>query len=133
MHTRFFPKTPSWLMAMAMAGLLTGCASTAGQNHRSAQQWHSTTNENGHIPQNIQTFLSEGAEQSAAVFKQTPWGKQAELRIESRYFAGSGRQCVRLNVAPVGESPKTAIACNQNRQWVSVRPVTQLVNIQEKG
>jgi len=133
MHTRCLPKTPRWLIALGLAGLLTGCASTADQYDRSADQWHSTASENGQIPQNIQAFLHKGAEQSNAVFEQTPWGEQAELRIESRYFAGSGRQCVRLHVAPAGEPGQTAIACQHNRQWVSVRPVTEMLNVQEKG
>ena len=133
MQTRLPTFSPRWLAALALAGVLTGCAHTPGSNARSGDQWHSTTTQNSQIPANVQAFLRKGTEQSTAVFEQTPWGGQAELRIESRYFAGSGRECVRLHVAPAGGSSKTAIACNQNNQWVSVRPVTQLLNIQGKG
>ncbi|NWO04306.1 MAG: hypothetical protein HLX50_00950 [Alteromonadaceae bacterium] len=128
-----FPKTPRWLAALAVAGLLAGCASTAQQQTTPAEQWHSTTSESSQLPQNIQAFLQQAPEQGTAVFEQSPWGKQAELRIESRYFAGSGRECVRLHVAPASKRGQAAIACKQNSQWVPVRPVTQLLNNRDRG
>jgi hypothetical protein len=136
MHIRCINITPRWLAALACAGMLTGCAQTPSAQPTS--QWQSTDAIFSSIQPELQQFLGQASEQNAgapgqqstAMFAQTPWGKQTEVTIQSRYYAGSGRQCLRLLVAPAASGARIAIACQQNDQWVPVRPVTQLLNAQ---
>jgi len=136
MHIRCINITPRWLAALACAGMLTGCAQMPSAQPTS--QWQSTDAIFSSIQPELQQFLGQAGaqnaggpgEQSTAMFAQTPWGKQTEVTIQSRYYAGSGRQCLRLLVAPAASGTRIAIACQQNDQWVPVRPVTQLLNAQ---
>ena len=139
MHIRCINITPRWLAALACAGMLTGCAQMPSAQPTS--QWQSTDALFSSIQPELQQFLGQAGaqnagapggpgEQSTAMFEQTPWGKQTEVTIQSRYYAGSGRQCLRLLVAPAAAGARIAIACQQNDQWVPVRPVTQLLNAQ---
>jgi len=139
MHIRCINITPRWLAALACAGMLTGCAQMP--NAQPTSQWQSTDAISSRIQPELQRFLRQASaqnagapagsgEQSTAMFAQTPWGKQTEVTIQSRYYAGSGRQCLRLLVAPAALGARIAIACQQNDQWVPVRPVTQLLNAQ---
>jgi hypothetical protein len=136
MHIPCINITPRWLAVLACAGVLTGCAQMP--NAQPTSQWQSTDAIFSSIQPELQQFLGQaGAQnagapggQSTAMFAQTPWGKQAEVTIQNRYYAGSGRQCLRLQVAPAASGARIAIACQQNDQWVPVRPVTQLLNAQ---
>jgi len=136
MHIPCINITPRWLAALACAGVLSGCAQMP--NAQPTSQWQSPSIISSSIQPELQQFLGQaGAQnaggpggQSTAMFAQTPWGKQAEVTIQSRYYAGSGRQCLRLLVAPAALGARIAIACQQNDQWVPVRPVTQLLNAQ---
>ena len=136
MHIRCINITPRWLAALACAGMLTGCAQAPSAQPTS--QWQSTDVISNSIQPELQQFLGQASEQNAeapgeqstAMFEHTPWGKQTEVTIQSRYYAGSGRQCLRLLVAPAALGARIAIACQQNDQWVPVRPVTQLLNAQ---
>jgi hypothetical protein len=97
---------------------------------QSTSQWQSADAWPGNLSPELQQFLQKASERSTRLFEQTPWGKQTEVTIQSRYYAGSGRQCLRLLVAPAAAGARIAIACQQNDQWVPVRPVTQLLNAQ---
>ena len=128
MHIPCIKIIPRWLAALACAGVLTGCAQMPSA--QPASQWQSPDIIPSSIQPELQQFLRDANEQNVAIFDQTPWGKQAEVTIQNRYYAGSGRQCLRLQVAPAALGARIAIACQQNDQWVPVRPVTQLLNAQ---
>lgn len=109
--------------------LLAGC--TPIQQMQPSSRFNDASAQNTGIAQtDLIAFLGDAAEQSAAFFEQTPWGNQAEVTLLSRYFSGTGRECVRLKVVPAAVEAKPAIACRENTTWVPVRPVTQLLNAQ---
>jgi hypothetical protein len=128
MQTRLLNQTHRWLLALAGVGLLAGCAQLP--QAQPDNQWQATESDSQGLPQPVQQFLDGATEQSTQAFDESPWGKQAEVTVQQHYFAGSGRPCVRLKVSTAQARSETAIACHQNDQWVSVRPVTQLVNAQ---
>lgn len=127
MQTPFFTTTSRFLATLVCVGALAGCATSSDP---SANQWHSQAPESSYLSAELQQFFNNSAEQASAYFDQTPWGNHADVIVQSQYFAGSGRECLRLQVIPAAQTAKTAIACQQNSQWVSVRPVTQLLNAQ---
>jgi hypothetical protein len=126
MQSRCFNITSRLLAALACVGVLAGCAQSGSV---SQAQWQApaTTSAAAMAPE-LHQFLSNATAQSTAFFEQTPWGHQAEVLVHERYFSGSGRECLRLQVTPAAVPTQVAIACGQNGQWVSVRPVTQLLN-----
>lgn len=107
---------------------MSGCAQL--QSTGSHNNWVSAGQKATDVDPELHQFLQNAAELSSAFFEQTPWGNQAEVTLQSRYFSGSGRECVRLQVVPAAVEAKPAVACQQKGQWVSVRPVTQLLNAQ---
>jgi hypothetical protein len=132
MQTRCFKNVPRVILAIAFASVVSACAHTPGA--RSSNQWQSTAAVSSSMQPELQQFLQNASGQSTDFFELTPWGENAEVTVQSRYYAGSGRECLRLQVTPETNSIRAtnsqiAIACKQNnRQWVAVRPVAQLLN-----
>jgi hypothetical protein len=127
MQNRYFTSFPRLLTMLACVGSLAGCVQPA--NLQPQTQWQSTAKTSAEqISPELKQFLQTAGDQSTAFFEQTPWGHQTEVTVQSRYYAGSGRECLRLQVTPAAVPTQVAIACDQNGQWVSVRPVTQLLN-----
>lgn len=128
MQTPFFTTTSRFLATLVCVGALAGCAQTSPVS--SGSQWQSPATAANALSPELQQFFNNSAEQASAYFDHTPWGSHADVIVQSQYYAGSGRDCLRLQVIPAAQTTKIAIACKQDSQWVSVRPVTQLLNAQ---
>ena len=125
MQSRYFTTIPRLLASLVCVGTLAGCVQPANLQ----PQWQSANTTSAKlVSPELDQFLSNATAQSTAFFEQTPWGHQAEVLVQERYFSGSGHDCLRLQVTPAAVPTQVAIACDQNGQWVSVRPVTQLLN-----
>ncbi len=128
MQTPFFTSASRVLTTLVCVGALAGCAQSS--TVPSGTQWQSAAENPNYLSPELQQFFNNSAEQASAFFGQTPWGNQVDVIVESQYYAGSGRDCLRLQVIPSAQAAKTAITCQENNQWVAVRPVTQLLNAQ---
>ncbi|SEG55177.1 DVU3141 family protein [Marinobacterium lutimaris] len=128
MQTPFFSSKSRLLAALFCVGSLAGCAQTS--TVPSGSHWQAEAAEPNYLNPELQQFFNNSAEQASAYFDQTPWGSHADVIVQSQYYAGSGRECLRLQVIPAAQSARVAIACQQNNQWVAVRPVTQLLKAQ---
>lgn len=120
-------KINSRLLAVSVClGLLAGCAHQASAPTET--QWASNPNSYLALGQDMQSFLAGAQIQSVAYFAQSPWGEQIDVTVQDRYFSGSGRECLRLELKPQAMTTRIALVCEQNGQWTSVRPVTQMLN-----
>ncbi|WP_432697888.1 DVU3141 family protein [Marinobacterium sp. YM272] len=128
MQTPFFSSTSRLLTALVCAGALAGCAQST--TVPSGTQWQAAADNTTYLSPELQQFFNNSAEQASAYFDQTPWGNHADVIVQRQYYAGSGRECLGLQVLPAAQAAKTAIACQQNNQWVPVRPVTELLSAQ---
>lgn len=111
----------TWPTAIVLLSsvLLTGCAQMPtvmqGAEQRTAQA------ENGlAVSEELAEFLAQAPEQGVEFFSQTPWGADKEIHIQQRYFAASGRDCVKLAVDTQQEIQRV---CQSGQGWQQVSPV----------
>lgn len=72
----------------------------------------------------LAAFLAQAPVGAVQVAADSPWGSQAEITVEDRYLAASGRDCRRLRVASAGAgAPIRAIACQSAQGWDARRLV----------
>lgn len=108
-------------VTVATAVLLSGCVST---QQTSASPYHDYSALN-YLPGNLSQQLNGAQAGSELHTEQSPWGASASILIVERYFAASGRQCLKLRVNG-GTSLHTA--CRYEQQWVLTPELVPTVN-----
>ncbi|WP_189443137.1 DVU3141 family protein, partial [Salinicola rhizosphaerae] len=83
------------------------------------------------VSASLGAFLDNAATGSTTTLQQTPWGANVSVQVRERYFAASGRSCIRLdvarNVAPAS-LPSGEIACQvSGKGWYAQRLVTEII------
>lgn len=115
------------LVVMVFSAVLAGC------NQIQARSFVVTAEAapaEGTMLPGLKQFLDDSNEHTSAVFEQTPWGEQVEVTVIERYFSGSGRDCISLEVARAVSQVQPVIVCDHSGRWESVRPVTHMLNAQ---
>lgn len=121
-------KHMGWL-AVLLTAALSGCAASSYQHADDG----AAVPMSGATPvgASLSAFLDNAATGSVSTLAQTPWGPDVSVHARERYFAASGRRCMRLDVSrnrapaslPIGE-----IACLiPGKGWYSQRLVTEII------
>jgi hypothetical protein len=102
--------------------LISGCANTSQQTN------HSFANDT-----NLQFLATSFAAQiersmvgTSFTVSESPWGASTQVKVIERYFAASGRTCVKLNVSDKG---LVRVVCQYGQQW-ALNPELPQMNAQ---
>ncbi|WP_110648381.1 DVU3141 family protein [Salinicola peritrichatus] len=114
---------------VALAVALAGCAVPARQQLGDTASV--AMNDATRVGPQLAAFLDNATTGSVATLASTPWGANVSVHARERYFAASGRQCVRLdvtrNVAPAS-LPSGEVACLVTGSgWYAQRLVTEII------
>lgn len=114
------------IMCTAIAAVLSGCAATKTTSGYYQPRVPSVKFVS--VPVASQLAASSAGQQ--LMLDSSPLGNNISATVVERYFAASGRDCVRL--APESASGQPLIACRQNdNQWFWNRSFSQSDLIQE--
>lgn len=102
-----------WLLAavVGVAALSSGCALT---QQASTSPYHDYSNLN-YLPETLSQQLQTASAGQQFVATESPWGGNASIYVQERYFSASGRTCVKLSI---NASQNNVIACQYQQQWV---------------
>ena len=107
-------------LVVGVAVLSAGCATTQSA---STSPYHDYSNLN-YLPAELSNQLQNANVGQQFVAASSPWGNNATVFVQERYFSASGRTCLKLSIAAsnvsVDNSPaaNTAVACQYQQQWV---------------
>lgn len=112
--------------ALAAALLLAGCAQSPFNSSAQEQDYILSGDSAKPIQSDtLNGFLDQSPGNSAVTAAQSPWGRNAEVVAEARYFAASGRECRKLRIVTASQQTRRALVCRGDNSWVEQRLVTQ--------
>ena len=125
MELTMLKKTPYWSSlrpGLFLAVLLsTGCVST---QQSVTSPYHDYSNLNYLSAEFSQQLASARVGQQLSA-EQSPWGANTQLVVMEKYFAASGRQCLKLQV---NSNNQPATVCQHHLGWVLNPELTALVS-----
>jgi len=111
-----------------MLSALAGCAIQGGPRGEGEARNIATMRGGNPAGPELSQFLEQATPGSAIRLQQSLWGASAEVVVAARYYAASGRPCLRLNVALQRVSTgltENRLACRVEGQgWFTQRLVT---------
>lgn len=99
------------LSALGALFTISGCTLTQ-QPHYSPYYDYTNTN---FLPEALALKLHAALPDQQFVIAHSPWGDNAQIRVTDRYFAASGRTCLKLSV---NTQYRPAVVCQYNENWV---------------
>ncbi|MCC5450303.1 hypothetical protein LMJ53_00955 [Rheinheimera sp. UJ51] len=93
-----------------VAALSAGCVST---QQATSSPYHDYSNLNL-LPSYVSMALQSARVGQQLSLSESPWGGNARLQVLDRYFAASGRNCLKFTV---NEEPSVITACQYELQW----------------
>lgn len=114
---------------LAFAVTITGCAISTRQP--SADASGVAMRDATRVGAQLAMFLDNATTGNVATLANSPWGSNVSVHVRERYFAASGRQCMRLDVtrstAPAS-LPSGEVTCLvAGDGWYAQRLVTEII------
>ncbi|MFL1455774.1 DVU3141 family protein [Marinobacter sp. GN3S48] len=108
----------------------SGCASYPGgiSPEDSFQTWTSRGSTVTYLPTDITPMLEKASVGENIVLGDTPWGKQARLTVNNRYFAASGKRCLGATLeASQGQERLVNVCRHKNDLWGATKSIRAAV------
>ncbi|MGM0768010.1 MAG: DVU3141 family protein [Pseudomonadota bacterium] len=105
---------------------LSGCASYPGgvKPEASFQTWASRAETVTYLPKDAGPKLEKAGVGESISLGDTPWGKTTTLSVNERYFAASGKKCLRAVVnVPSDQSLPVNVCRHNNDLWGATKSI----------
>ena len=116
------------LTGVAMAVVASACSTTPRhENSAEYYEWAFTQARLVDLPSSVFAALEDGRQGDVIAIGDTQWGSNSELQVSERYFAASGRPCLRGRVVGSNRAnSEQVVVCRYSAErWVISRAVAE--------